>query len=120
MTDSQDNNPDDAFGDGLSDDVLALLADPRMWEVTLTGMGDRVAAVVRSETPILAPTPSGRTRRPLPQWARPALLGAAAVLFVLFAGVAFFSSTDDTSRPTSRPSLFIRCCLVRRTHNPAC
>jgi len=97
MTDSQDNNPDDAFGDGLSDDVLALLADPRMWEVTPTGMGDRVAAVVRSETPILAPTRSGRTRRPLPQWARPALLGAAAVLFVLFAGVAFFSSTDDTS-----------------------
>jgi hypothetical protein len=99
MTDSQDNNPDGALGDGLSDDVLALLADPRMWVETPMGMSDRVAAVVRSETPTPARAPDsfGRTRRPLPQWARPALLGAAAVLFVFFGGVAFFSSIDDTS-----------------------
>ncbi len=78
---------------GFDPDVQALLADPRMWEQAPSGMADQVAGVVRSEASV-APAAADR-RSAMPHWARPALLGAAAVVLVLLGGIALFSSVDD-------------------------
>jgi hypothetical protein len=100
---------DGALDDALGDDVRALMADQRMWEDPPADIADHVAATVRSETPSTETRGSGATsspRRILPNWARPALLGAAAVVLVFFGGIAIFSSVDEPSGGTRVAVLF--------------
>jgi hypothetical protein len=86
MTDSDDLAPLDAR-------VRELLADPRMWEEPPAGLTDAVAMVVESErSPAELPS---RAIHVLPSWARPALLGAAAVVALLFGGVVLFSAVGE-------------------------
>jgi hypothetical protein len=76
----------------LGDDVLALLGDQRVWGEPPSDLADRVVAAVGAEA---APSSEGEERPGMPAWMRPALLGAAAVVVVLFGGIALFSATDD-------------------------
>jgi hypothetical protein len=86
MTDPDDLAPFDPH-------VREMLADPRMWDGPSDRLADAVALVVESErSPV---EPSARSARLLPAWARPALLGAAAVVALLFGGVVLFSAVAD-------------------------
>lgn len=78
----------------LDEDVRALLADDRLWGVPGADLADRVVAVVRSEAHDVSPEPTAGV---MPRWARPALLGAAAVVALMFGGIALFSAVDGTS-----------------------
>jgi Anti-sigma-K factor rskA, C-terminal len=85
MTDSDDHLADLPL---LEPSVTDLLADPRLWGDPAPGLADHVAAVVQSESgTILAPPTSA-----IPRWTRPALLGAAAVVALLFVGIVVLSA----------------------------
>jgi hypothetical protein len=86
MTDFDDLPP-------LDPSVREILADPRIWDGPSDQLADAVALVVESErSPVHSPA---RSVRLLPTWARPALLGAAAVVASLFGGVVLFSAVAD-------------------------
>lgn len=80
----------------LPDDVVAVLSDPRVWEAPPDDLGDRVVATVRDESGASS-TPPEQPTGGMPRWLRPALLGAAAVVVVLFAGIGLFSATENGS-----------------------
>jgi hypothetical protein len=105
MTDDNAGPDDPGVEPPLDPDVRALLAEPRMWEETPPGIADHVAAVVRSET--AAPATTGHRPRLMPHWARPAMLGAAAVVALFFGGVAMFSSVDDPPTRTRLATVLI-------------
>ncbi len=85
---------------GLGADVRTLLADASTWVEPGPDLGDRVVAAVASEatSPIPAADAAGSGR-----WrsVRPALVGAAAAVVLLFAAVVVFSALggSDADRP---------------------
>lgn len=74
----------------VGDRVAALLADADVWEQPPDGLGDRIVAAVRSETVVVPLTP----RSARGGWVRPAVLGAAAVVVLLFVGIVALSAVD--------------------------
>ncbi len=98
-----DQTPDPALPPfGLGADVRALLADASTWVEPEPDLGDRVVAAVASEatSPIAAAGTAGPGRwRSL----RPALVGAAAAVVLLFAAVVVFSALggSDADRPVA-------------------
>jgi hypothetical protein len=95
MTDSDDHSIDDPVdapapdGTPLDEMVTSLLADPRLWGRPSADIGDRVVAVVRSENGTIAVAAPATA---IPRWTRPALLGAAAAVALLLAGVVVLSA----------------------------
>jgi hypothetical protein len=85
---------------GLGADVRTLLADASTWVEPGPDLGERVVAAVASEatSPIPAADAAGPGR-----WrsVRPALVGAAAAVVLLFAAVVVFSALggSDADRP---------------------
>ncbi len=85
---------------GLGADVRTLLADASTWVEPGPDLGERVVAAVASEatSPIPAADAAGPAR-----WrsVRPALVGAAAAVVLLFAAVVVFSALggSDADRP---------------------
>jgi hypothetical protein len=86
----------------LGADVRALLADASTWVEPAPDLGDRVVAAVASETtsPIPAPGAAGRARW---RFLRPALIGAATAVVLLFAAVVVFSALggSDVDQPVA-------------------
>lgn len=79
--------------DQLGDEVAVLLADPQLWEEPPAGLEDRIVGAVHSEANVGAP-PTNRRQR---SWLRPALLGAAAAVLLLFGGVVVFSALNGAT-----------------------
>lgn len=94
MNDHDDNDDAGEMVD-LDADIEALLADSSMWEMPDESLGHRVASAVRAEAdldePVAAVGSDGR--RP---WLRPALLGAAAAVAILFGGVVVLSALSGS------------------------
>jgi len=86
MTDSDDAPADLA---ALAPLATELLADPRLWAEPDPDLVDRVLAVVRSENGTIDAPPTSTS---IPPWTRPALLGAAAVVALLVAGIVVLSA----------------------------
>ncbi len=96
MTDDRDQIDDPDGPVALGADIEALLADPTMWEQPGDDLADRIVDAVRSESelaPLIEPS-AGRTRT---RWIGPALLGAAAAIVLLFAGVVVFSAIGGSN-----------------------
>jgi Anti-sigma-K factor rskA, C-terminal len=96
------------FGDEVGDDVADLLADPAMWEVPSADLGDRIVAAVSSEAHV-DPMPTGPTvsegssgsvvRSSRFAQVRPALLGAAAAMLLVFGGIVALSALSGNPQP---------------------
>ena len=88
----------------LDADIEVLLADASLWDQPGEGLGERVVAAVRAEAEMgggVATVAGGREGRV--SWMRPALLGAAAAVAILFGGVVMLSalSGSDTGETFS-------------------
>ncbi|MGI9644814.1 MAG: anti-sigma factor [Ilumatobacteraceae bacterium] len=85
--------PDDELGASID----TLLADAALWVEVPDGLDERVVAAVRSEAAVgepPTPTPNSGPRRTS---VRPALLGAAAAILLLFGGVVVLSALSGAS-----------------------
>jgi hypothetical protein len=94
MTDSEDRSEDRSIDPGddvpaLAPAVTDLLADPRLWGEPPADIADHVVTVIRSENGAVAPD---RPATMVPRWTRPALLGAAAVVALMVAGIVVLSA----------------------------
>ena len=95
------NEPDDLIEAGLA----ALLADPNNWLEPPAGLDDRIVEAVRSEVDLGAAEPhvaavSSRGARRLTSL-RPALIGAAAAIVLLFGGIVVLSALSGVEQTES-------------------
>jgi len=80
--------------DTLDDDMAALLADPTMWDNPSGDVEDRVVAAVLSESVLHHAAPVTSIDGGRRGWLRPALLGAAAAIILLFGGIVALSAVN--------------------------
>jgi hypothetical protein len=101
MTDPTDDPTDDAPGPELPPEIVALLADPAMWQSPDVDLADRVVRDVAAEAE-LGPNGARRTTR---TGTRYALLGAAAAVFAVLVAIVGISAVDDSGGRTVSAAL---------------
>ena len=101
MTDPNDDPTDDAPGPDLPPEIVALLADPSMWEAPGVDLADRVVRDVAAESE-LGPNGARRTTR---TGTRYALLGAAAAVLAVLVAIVGISAFDDSGGRTVSAAL---------------
>ena len=94
-----DQFPGADMSEDLDSTIAALLSEPGTWVDPPAALDDRIALAVRSEAglgvadPIVSERRRGQDSRPLGRraWLRPAVLGAAAAIVLLFGGIVVLS-----------------------------
>lgn len=97
---------------GLDDSVVELFVDPAMWDQPSANLGDRVVDAIRSESALHDPSPIAPIVPIRRGWVRPALLGAAAAVVLLFGGIVVLSAINGVEDRTTISSELISTGLV--------
>jgi hypothetical protein len=101
MSDADDASDElgTSFADAVGPEVVALLADPSMWDSPSSAKGDGIVDAIRSESGVDPGSGDADNVRSLSSRLaplRPVLVGVAAAVILLVGGVVVFSALDGS------------------------